>query len=78
MSHHLLNDATQSPIVEPEWIRTADACRLASVSKPTLYSWMNRGLFKHFSARQKGQIKGARLIHLQSFREFLERGSIGG
>lgn len=63
---------------KPEWIRINDACRFASVTKPVLYDWLRRGLVKNFSNRQRGQIKGARLVNLESLRQFLESRSSGG
>ena len=64
--------------VEPEWITVQDACRFASVSKPTLYGWLDRGLVRNFSNRQRGQIKGKRLISFDSLRRFLESRATGG
>ncbi len=64
--------------IQPEWIRISEACRLASVTKPVLYQWINRGLVKNFSNRQRGQIKGARLVNLDSLRQFLESQASGG
>jgi hypothetical protein len=67
-----------TPVLEPEWIRINEACRFASVTKPVLYEWMRRGLVKNFSNRQRGQIKGARLVNLESLRQFLESRASGG
>lgn len=64
--------------IEPEWVRVSEACAYARVSKPVLYNWINRGLIKTFSARERGQIKGTRLIFLPSLRHFLESRATGG
>lgn len=64
--------------IQPEWIRITEACRFASVTKPVMYDWMRRGLVKNFSNRQRGQIKGARLVNLDSLRRFLESRATGG
>lgn len=64
--------------IQPEWIRINEACRFASVTKPVMYEWMKRGLVKNFSNRQRGQIKGARLVSLDSLRHFLDSRSTGG
>lgn len=64
--------------IEPEWITVAEACRFASVSKPVLYAWMNRGLIKNFSARERGQVRGVRRVSFDSLRAFLESRSSGG
>ena len=62
----------------PEWLRVSEACHLARVSKPVLYGWINEGLIKSFSNRARGQIKGTRLISIDSLRAFLESRSSGG
>ena len=67
-----------SPSIEPEWVRVSEACAFARISKPVLYGWLNRGLIKNFSARERGQIKGTRLISLSSLREFLNSRATGG
>ena len=64
--------------IQPEWIRITEACRFASVTKPVMYDWMRRGFVKNFSNRQRGQIKGARLVNLDSLRRFLESRATGG
>lgn len=73
-----LFNPSATPVLEPEWIRIKDACRFASVTKPVLYEWMRCGLVKNFSNRQRGQIKGARLVNLDSLRRFLESRASGG
>ena len=63
---------------DPEWIRVSEAQDFARVSKPVLYGWINRGLIKSFSNRERGQIKGTRLISFESLRNFLESRATGG
>lgn len=62
----------------PEWIRVSEACVYARVSKPVVYQWMNRGLLKNVSLRERGQLKGARLISFDSLKNFLESRATGG
>jgi len=62
----------------PEWIRVAEACEFARVSKPVIYGWMNKGWIKNVSLRQRGQVKGTRLISFDSLRDFLESKATGG
>ncbi len=62
----------------PEWITVAQACRFASVSKPVLYSWLNRGLVKNFSMRERGQVRGVRRVSFDSLRAFMDSRSTGG
>ena len=61
-----------------EWLRIAEACEFARVSKPVIYDWMNRGWIKNVSLRQRGQIKGVRLVSFDSLRAFLESRATGG
>lgn len=62
----------------PEWLRVKEACEFARVSKPVIYNWMNKGWIKNVSLRQRGQIKGTRLISFDSLRDFLESKATGG
>jgi hypothetical protein len=64
--------------IEPEWITVAQACKFASISKPVLYGWMNRGLVKNFSAKERGQVRGVRRVSFDSLRAFLNSRSSGG
>lgn len=65
-------------VIVPEWITVAEACKFAAISKPLLYEWMNRGLVKNFSARERGQMRGARRVSFDSLRAFLNSRSSGG
>lgn len=71
----LTNPAGTTP---PEWLRVKEACDYARVSKPTIYDWMNRGWIKNVSLRQRGQVKGTRLVSFDSLRNFLESRATGG
>lgn len=61
-----------------DWIRVAEACKFARISKPLLYSWMERGLIKNVSLRERGRVKGLRLVSLASLQSFLESRASGG
>ncbi len=67
-----------APETPREWLRVTEACEYARVSKPVIYDWMNRGLIKSFSNRQRGQTKGTRLISSDSLRDFIESRATGG
>jgi hypothetical protein len=69
-------DAANS--MTPEWLTVAQGCKYAAVSKPVLYNWMNRGLVKNFSMKERGQIRGVRRIHFDSLRAFMDSRSSGG
>jgi len=68
----------QVAAIVPEWITVAEACRFAAVSKPVIYGWMNRGLIKNFSARERGQVRGVRRVSFDSLRAFLNGRATGG
>lgn len=61
-----------------EWLRVKEACAYSCLSKPKLYDLMNRGLVKSSSLRERGQVKGTRLVSFDSLRQFLESRSSGG
>ncbi len=63
---------------QPEWLRVSEACRSTSISKAKLYDLINRGLIRSVSLRERGQIKGTRLICADSLRRFLESRATGG
>lgn len=67
--------ATDAP---REWLRVKEACAYSRLSKPKLYDLMNRGLVKSSSLRERGQIKGTRLVSFDSLRQFLESRASGG
>ncbi len=64
--------------LQPEWLRVSDACRYSSISKAKLYDLINRGQIRSVSLRERGQIKGTRLISADSLRRFLESRATGG
>ena len=61
-----------------EWLRVKEACEYSRMSKPALYARMNRGLIKNVSLKERGQIKGTRLISFDSLRAYLEARASGG
>jgi hypothetical protein len=77
-----MSPQAQAPAIiekpNPEWLRIAEACEFARVSKPVIYDWMNKGWIKNVSLRQRGQIKGVRLVSFDSLRAFLESRATGG
>jgi hypothetical protein len=64
--------------IEPEWLKTTDAAKIASVSRPTIANWIHRGRIKAFVHRERGQIRATVLVSLSSLRAFLDRHSSGG
>ena len=70
--------AEQSAAPSPEWMRIAEAVAFSRISKPKLYNLIGRGLIKTVSLRERGQIKGTRLVSFDSLRAFLESRATGG
>ena len=62
----------------PEWLRVKEACAYSRLSKPKLYELLNRSLVKSVSLRERGQVRGTRLISSDSLRRFLESRASGG
>jgi hypothetical protein len=60
------------------WLTVQEAATYSRLSKPTLYKIFERGLVKTLSLREKGQIKGRRLVARASLEAFLESRSSGG
>jgi hypothetical protein len=66
------------PATPREWLRVKEACEYSRMSKAALYARLNRGLIKSVSLKERGQVKGTRLISFDSLRAFLESRSSGG
>lgn len=67
-----------APTYQPEWLRVKEACTFSRLSKPKLYDLINRSLIKSVSLKERGQVKGTRLISFDSLRAFLESRASGG
>jgi excisionase family DNA binding protein len=61
-----------------EWLRVSEACEYLRISKPCLYSMMDRGQIKNVSLRERGMVRGLRLISFDSLKQFLESRATGG
>ncbi len=75
---HTHNSTNQPAAIQPEWLRVKEACDYSRLSKPKLYDLLNRQLIKSVSLRERGQIKGTRLVSFESLRQFLESRASGG
>ena len=69
------NPANELP---KEWLRVREAVQFSRVSRPKLYDLMNRGLIKYCSLKERGMVRGTRLISFDSLKGFLESRSTGG
>lgn len=76
MTSQTLSSLTAPP--EKEWWRVSEAVAATGLSKPKIYDLANRGLIKTVSLRERGQIKGTRLISIDSLRSFLNSRATGG
>ena len=61
-----------------EWLRVSDVVKFTGLSKATVHNLLKRGLIRNVSLRERGKIKGARLISYASLCEFLESRATGG
>ncbi len=77
-AHASKNPSTETNALPREWLRIKEACEFSRVSKPKLYDLINRGLVKSFSLKERGQIKGTRLVSFDSLRDFLRSRMTGG
>ena len=55
----------------PEFLRVKEAVDWSRLSKPTLFNLMNKGVVKSICLRQRGKIKGTRLIVADSLKDYL-------
>jgi excisionase family DNA binding protein len=56
----------------PEWIRVDPASELFGISRSKIYELISDRRIKSFCLRERGKIKGIRLISYDSLCEFLE------
>lgn len=61
-----------------EWWSVAEACKYSRFSKGLLYDLINRSLIRSMSLRERGRIKGKRLISSDSLKQFLRSRATGG
>lgn len=76
--------ATTDPIApapsmpEPEWIRVKQAEAWSGLCKPSLYKLMKAGKIRFVSLRERGAVRGTRLISFPSLKGFLDSRATGG
>ena len=61
-----------------EWMRVKEACAYSGLSKAKLYQLIQRGLIKSVSLRERGMVRGTRIISYDSLKSFLESRATGG
>ncbi len=70
--------APASVMPEPEWIRVHQACQWSGMCRSLIYKLMSSGKIRSVSLRERGTIRGTRLISFPSLRAFLESKAEGG
>ncbi len=77
MTYEAINGAPQTDL-PPEWIRVDSAIRWSSLSKPTIYRLINEGKIKTACLKKRNQIRGTRLISIDSLKAYLNSIATGG
>jgi hypothetical protein len=57
--------------LRPEWLRLPDATRIFGLSRSKLYELISERRIKSFCLRERGKIKGVRLLSYDSLSAFL-------
>jgi hypothetical protein len=65
-------DSKQSKM-KPEWIRVTDAVRVSGMCRSKIYELIKAGKIRSFSKRERGAIRGIRLIFLDSLLDHIEQ-----
>ncbi len=63
----------KSQTIKPEWIRVNDAVRVTGISRSKIYELIKAGKIRSFSKRERGALRGIRLIFLDSLLDYIER-----
>lgn len=66
------------PAAPPEWLRVKEAVAYSRLSKAKLYQLLGRGHIKSCSLRERGMVRGTRLVSFDSLRAYLNARSSGG
>ena len=57
--------------LQPEWARIPDAVKFGGVGRSKLYELIDDGEIRSVLLRQKGRMRGIRLINVQSLRDYI-------
>lgn len=60
-----------SAILEPEFLRPADAYRIYRVKRGQLYRWIQAGKCRSILIRERGKARGIRLVVHSSLRDYI-------
>jgi hypothetical protein len=64
--------STELTILTPKYLQVASATSYSGLSRAKLYELMAEGQIRSISVRQKGRIRGRRLISVESLDAFLK------
>jgi hypothetical protein len=67
-----VSSSVEITALPPKWLKVPDACRYGCMSRAKLYQLMSEGQIKSVCVRSKGNIRGMRLISVESIDAFLE------
>lgn len=65
------SDSRNLPTVESEFVRMGDLRRLFGLTRATAYLLSKHGLIKTIALRQRGHVRGVRLVSVPSVRAYL-------
>ena len=66
--------AAQEPEnTRPEWLRIPSAIKIFGISRTKLYELIGQRKIKSVSLRERGQIRGTRLLSYDSMMEYLDQ-----
>ena len=71
-----MNDAitAQEPDNQrPEWLRIPSAVKIFGISRTKLYELIGQQKIKSVSLRERGQVRGTRLLSYDSLMEYLDQ-----
>jgi excisionase family DNA binding protein len=71
--HQIMADTPPVQVSQrPEWLRVDDAIKLFGISRSKLYELIGSERIKAFCLRERGKIRGRRLISYESLHAFME------
>ena len=59
--------------VRPEWLRIPSAVKIFGISRTKLYELIGKQKIKSVSLRERGQIRGTRLLSYDSIMKYLDQ-----
>lgn len=59
--------------IKPEWIRVDDAVHVSGLSRSKIYELIKDQKIKSFSKKERGAVRGIRLIFLDSLLDHIEQ-----